>query len=251
MTEPGLAVAGGAGTLLALLLAGHTLGDFVFQSRSMVAYKGSSVRWLAAHAGVVTAVHAVVLLPFYVGPGLVLLLILGAGHLVLDRAKSRLGDSSLAWFAADQGLHLAALFAVWRIWIIWLGPEPTFPYDVGELRAVTTAAVLVAAYAFNVNGGAAIVAMVVRAHRLDAEPGEGVGPRELSRGRVIGILERMLALTMVLLGQWGALGLVFAAKSIARFRELEDRAFGEYYLIGTLTSLLVAVATGLAVKLAI
>lgn len=33
-----------------------------------------------------------------------------------------------------------------------------------------------------------------------------------------------------------------AAKSIARFKELEDRAFAEYYLVGTLMS--VAVATG-------
>jgi len=249
MTEPILAAGGAPGTLLALLLAGHTLGDFVFQSKSMVARKGDSARWLAAHAGVVTLVHLAVLLPVFAGPGLLLVLILGLGHVVLDRAKARLGDSSLAWFAADQGLHIAALFAVWRTWIVWLGAEPTFLYNAEELRIVTTAALLVTAYAFNVNGGAAIVAIVVRAHRLDQDSEGGVGPLALSRGQTIGILERMLVLTLVLLDQWGALGLVLAAKSIARFKELEDRAFGEYYLIGTLTSLLVATATGLTVKL--
>ena len=35
---------------------------------------------------------------------------------------------------------------------------------------------------------------------------------------------------------------VIAAKSIARFKALEQRHFGEYYLIGTLTSLLVTIA---------
>jgi hypothetical protein len=64
-------------------------------------------------------------------------------------------------------------------------------------------------------------------------------------GRVIGVLERFLTLILVLLGQWGALGLVVAAKSVARFRELEDKDFSDYYLIGTLASLLVAVGTGL------
>ena len=44
------------------------------------------------------------------------------------------------------------------------------------------------------------------------------------------------------------LGLVLAAKSIARFKELERQAFADYYLIGTLASLLVAVASGIAVR---
>lgn len=51
---------------------------------------------------------------------------------------------------------------------------------------------------------------------------------------------------LILLGQWGALMLLVAAKSIARFDELKERAFAEYYLVGTLASLLVAVGTGLA-----
>lgn len=248
MTDPILAAGGAPGTLLALLLAGHTLGDFVFQSKTMVARKGDSFRWLAAHASVVTAVHVAVLLPFFAGPGLLLVLILGAGHLILDRAKAWLGDASLAWFAADQGLHIAALFGVWRIWIFWLGAEPVFPYGTEELHIVTAAAILVSAYAFNVNGGGAIVAMVVHAHTSDEESDQGVGQQELSRNRVVGILERMIVLTLVLLGQWGAIGLLLVAKSIARFRVLENRALGDHFLIATLTSLLVATATGLAVK---
>jgi len=38
---------------------------------------------------------------------------------------------------------------------------------------------------------------------------------------------------------------------VARFRELERRAFSEHYLIGTLTSLLFAAATGTAVRWAV
>jgi len=70
-------------------------------------------------------------------------------------------------------------------------------------------------------------------------------------GRTIGSLERMLLLSLVLLGQWQAIGWIFAGKTVARFRELERRAFSEHYRIGTLTSLLFAAATGTAVRWAV
>ena len=71
---------------------------------------------------------------------------------------------------------------------------------------------------------------------------------ELARGRLIGILERALVLTLVLLGQYGALGFVVAAKALARFRGLDDRDFAEYFLIGTLASLLHAVVVGVGLQ---
>lgn len=40
---------------------------------------------------------------------------------------------------------------------------------------------------------------------------------------------------------WQAVALVVAVKSIARFEELKQRAFAEYFLVGTLTSVLVAI----------
>lgn len=74
------------------------------------------------------------------------------------------------------------------------------------------------------------------------------GAIDIARGRTIGSLERAIALTLVLLGQYGALGLIVAAKSVARFKALEDREFAEYFLIGTLASLLLALAGGLGLQ---
>jgi len=74
------------------------------------------------------------------------------------------------------------------------------------------------------------------------------GAIDIARGRTIGSLERAIALTLVLLGQYGALGLLVAAKSVARFKALEDREFAEYFLIGTLASLLLALAGGLGLQ---
>ena len=48
-----------------------------------------------------------------------------------------------------------------------------------------------------------------------------------------------------------AIGFVIAAKTIARFRLLDDRDFAEYYLLGTLASVGVAVLTGLVARAAL
>lgn len=68
-------------------------------------------------------------------------------------------------------------------------------------------------------------------------------PELYSAGRVIGNLERIIILTLVVAGQYGAVGLVVAAKSIAR-SEVISQGQAEYYLIGTLASILLSVAVG-------
>ena len=69
---------------------------------------------------------------------------------------------------------------------------------------------------------------------------------ELNAGRIIGILERFLMFFFVAIGQFAAVGFVIAAKGIVRYKELEDRNFAEYVLIGTLLSSLLAIITGFA-----
>lgn len=59
----------------------------------------------------------------------------------------------------------------------------------------------------------------------------------------------MVVLTLVLVNQWSAIGFVLTAKSVARFRKLEhDQTFAERYLVGTLTSVIVAGASGLLLR---
>ena len=67
-------------------------------------------------------------------------------------------------------------------------------------------------------------------------------------GAVIGILERTFVLTLVLIGEYSSIALIFTAKSIARFEELKDRKFAEYYLIGTLASILCALLVGILTR---
>ncbi|MEA2519628.1 MAG: hypothetical protein QOF49_1708 [Chloroflexota bacterium] len=88
---------------------------------------------------------------------------------------------------------------------------------------------------------------------LDPEPGSGrkaeppPAPVDGSArvGSTIGMLERILIVVFVLTGTESAIGFVVAAKTLARFRLLDDRAFAEYYLLGTLASVAVAIVSGL------
>ncbi len=150
------------------------------------------------------------------------------------------------WRSAGAGLALEiAALAVALVLAHLLGRERAS-------REVGRAMLLAAAYWYAMAGGIGIVDLVLRLVPVTEQQGGGgiaVPAAELGRGRLIGVLERAIALTLVLLGQYGALGLVIAAKALARFRGLEERDFAEYFLIGTLASLLVALAVGVGVKL--
>lgn len=72
---------------------------------------------------------------------------------------------------------------------------------------------------------------------------------EFNRGRIIGVLERILLFVFLLQGQFGAIGFVLAAKAFTRFKALDDRAFAEYVLIGTLLSACLALGVAATMRL--
>ena len=61
-------------------------------------------------------------------------------------------------------------------------------------------------------------------------------------GASVGTFERIFTVIFASLGQYAALGLLMAAKSMARYDRInKSPAFAEYYLIGTLYSILFAI----------
>ncbi|HOO28849.1 MAG TPA: hypothetical protein PLU43_10330 [Lachnospiraceae bacterium] len=73
----------------------------------------------------------------------------------------------------------------------------------------------------------------------------------LRTGRIIGKLERVIIAILVLCNQFAAIGFVLTAKSIARFKQLEDKEFAEKYLIGTLASVLIALIAAIVLRQAL
>ena len=233
--------------LLGLLFAGHAAADFLLQTRAMVRGKGQA-KWLGLHIATVLAAHVAALAPLLSPRVFAATIALALAHLAIDVGKTRIGArladrprAALVLFLLDQTLHVATLVGAW----LWLsgGPLPA-PRWITDVASATWIAWCFTGYAFNANGVGSLIA-----HFLDpltAAPPAVAPEPPAGRGRLIGILERTLVLTLLLVGQWGVIGFVLAAKSIARFEELKRQAFAEYYLIGTLLSVLFAIGTGLA-----
>jgi len=72
--------------------------------------------------------------------------------------------------------------------------------------------------------------------------------KENPRGRYIGMLERILIVVFVVSNLIQGLALIIAMKTLTRFKQFEDKRFAEYYLIGTLLSLLIGVILALMMK---
>jgi hypothetical protein len=96
--------------------------------------------------------------------------------------------------------------------------------------------------------GGAFIGMLLHpfAERV-GRPGSDVRGMEHA-GRIIGWIERALLYSLVLVGAPGAAALVIAGKSVARFPSFKEERFAEYYLIGSLMSLAIALGAALAVR---
>jgi len=239
--------------LLTVLLA-HLLGDFPLQSSSMVRAKHQGSRAYLAHG----AIHLLVLvlcvavfisfqwltsLWFWILAGLYI-----AVHLGIDRAKqglvstARLADSASV-FIVDQVLHVCTIVAL--AWFLirpsWTTLKSQFSWSAATADRVLQAAIVYVAVVF---AGGYLIRYLTR--NLSAgidRPGE-TAEQVKNAGMYIGWLERFLVVTAILVQSPSMVGLILTGKSIARFPELKER-FAEYFLIGTLLSIGLAVLGGL------
>jgi hypothetical protein len=227
--------------LLALLAAAHLASDLVPARRGSHAHEYPTFR--ARFAGAL-CVHAVVLAVAWIArpwPGLALIAASACVHALLanigPRVLPRELPGRLYAFLTLQALHAAVVVAAWSLWPDLGDARHRLPPWLGPVAAA------VAVFAFNVDRGSNLVSIVLRGLRDEDQPSGSTSTS--GAGRLIGILERWVLVTLILLGQWGGIGFVLAAKSVARFKELEaNRHFAEVYLVGTMTSVVIAMATG-------
>lgn len=248
--------------LFLLMVLAHVIADFILQGPQEAAGKcrGLPRAYLLHYGGHFFAL-ALLTHPYFSPATAAAWLALPAAHLLLDWLKNRFfspdhpADAFI--FLMDQALHLLLIFCAWQ----WVNPplcEPVAsfyrrllaPAGITHLHAASILLTAVV-YGFVIWGGAVLVRKV-----LDLEALRLPGPADKygdtrQAGRHIGMLERALILTLALDGAFTSIAFVFTAKSIARYKELENRDFAEYYLVGTLLSTLLAILGGLLLKAAL
>lgn len=233
-----------------IFLSAHIAGDFYFQSRGLAELKNKTRRGLLYHSLLYGLAFLATLL--VAKPGLPALAVIIIGHGLIDWLKysflhrddpkkkedKRLLREEAPWlFLLDQGLHLLLIYLAVSLWP-GSGPQAWFPargFD--ALRWM----LLLALVGKPANVSFKRVFTRFANYRSKTTTVEGAGS-------LIGFFERALTVIFVHMGQYSALGFVMAAKSLARFKLLsEDQGFAEYYLIGTLYSILFALLAYLVV----
>lgn len=235
-----------------LLMMGHLLGDFYFQTNKLAEKKRTSIVYTALHCLIYSLVMFAVLV---ITTGKLVecicpTLLIGVLHLLVDEIKCIVQKcvksikNELPIFVVDQIIHLGILFIISLLY--------TIKYDIAWIPGVSeellssmqNAPVIICAFLLCGKPAAIIVSLVFELIPKTIEKADfesvkiidGSKKENVRIGSWIGILEREIILMLGLLGQYGAIGFVIAAKSLARHSQLNEPAFAEKYLIGTLLS---------------
>jgi hypothetical protein len=226
--------------LIKLILA-HLLTDFVFQPGSWIESRNKKhfqSAYLYLH-GLITAVVALLLIGFHYW--WVALIIL-ATHILIDGWKSY-RPIQTKYFLIDQCLHLIVILICW--YFIFLDKEDL----IAAWDIINTPKTLIdiTAYVFVSFPAGILIGQLTKKWREQIADAPALG----NAGKWIGIIERIVILTLVFNHQYEAIGLLIAAKSLLRFSEANRPEIKtEYLLIGTLISITIAILTGLvALKL--
>jgi uncharacterized protein DUF3307 len=249
--------------VLALYLA-HLLTDFVFQSSHLVQQKKNAHAAGYFKHGAIHYVCAILAAAIFL-PGMVLALRFQAAvialtliHLLIDIckiqfAKSRPVADGATAFVVDQVVHFITIVLA----ACWIERTPLANVARGSLQVLRGQSdrilLLLVIYVVVIFACGYLIRFVTKPlmHHLgsgarqtgDSPPRET--PAQLSNaGMYIGWLERFLVLTALLLHSPATVGLIIAAKSIARYPQFHREQFAEYFLIGTLLSICTAFVGG-------
>ncbi len=228
-----------------LTILAHIVADFLLQTDTMIRLKNGSRRearrGMLQHGAVVAAATLAAMLPYAHLFILVWAPAIAIVHLGIDNlkrwAEGRAGNP-VAWFIIDQALHIISIF------LLLFAAERSSP-EVRQLLVEppwgaqfhsTDLLLRLAVFGYVVFAGRYFIDLVMK-HVVHLKPKV---EEDHSFGWLIGMLERALVLLLLFYGELGSIGLIIAAKSLARFKQLDEKEFAEYYLLGTLLSLFLA-----------
>lgn len=221
--------------LVKIILA-HLLSDFVLQPKSWIASRNSR-HFHSPHLyihGLITGVTALLLAGLNYWPAI---LFITLTHVLIDGWKSYKQDSS-KYFLLDQLFHLLIILITW--YFLFLFPEDLLAAwnHITEKNRI----IIITTYVFVMHPSGILISQLTRKWRDKIDDGITLG----NAGKWIGIIERIIILTLVLQHQYEAIGLLIAAKSLLRFNEANRPEIKtEYLLIGTLISISIAILAGL------
>ncbi len=216
--------------LLTIFLICHFLSDFHLQSQKVADRKNTDKAYLLIHLiwVAVPLILVTIFLPSIWGIGLFILL----SHSIIDFAKPYAAKffklNTLVTFLLDQALHLIIIILLATTIKDIILPE--YLTEAGEVLNLILFILLITKPTNVVFKIFFQKYQPQDNQKMDTIPGAGA---------TIGLLERIVMSICIIFNQFASIGLVFTAKSIARYNKIsESPTFAEYYLIGSLFSIL-------------
>ena len=228
---------------LKLILA-HLFGDFLFQPDSWVLDKEQKKiksKYLYIHI----LLHILLVFLFLWDLSLWYIpLIIGVSHYLIDISKLyfQTRKTKRWWFFIDQFLHFAVVVAIASYFK---------EIDFNLIQNPIFLKYFVAAVFLTVPTSVIIKNLLSVWSPITIEHSKIQTNSLVNAGKYIGILERLLVFTFIIINHWEGVGFMIAAKSVFRFSDLAEakqRKLTEYVLIGTLLSFGIAVITGIIVN---
>ncbi|MBU2976909.1 DUF3307 domain-containing protein [Alteromonas sp. C1M14] len=232
-------------TIFLLLLGAHFIGDFYLQPDRWIACRhqyGLRSPALYFHAAVhcVLALIALYLADVGLYKGLVAGAVITVSHFLIDWVKA--GKRSPLAFAIDQLAHVLIIILV----SLSFHPQPLWEIVNGHLTNISSDTLLyVVAYLLIFKPASIIIAQLLAQYtsQLNGAEGESLG----NAGKWIGYVERLLALSFILVDEYTGLGFLVATKTVFRVGDLSrqrDMRLTEYMMLGTLMSFAAALIVG-------
>jgi hypothetical protein len=167
--------------------------------------------------------------------------IIALTHFLLDGFKHKLSGNGFFgkyMFFIDQALHLLIIAVVVFFFDRWQGIAPSVEIPINFKYLLTATGYLVCLKPANI-----FIKEVFKATEIQVSSDNEMP----NAGKVIGVLERILTLTFIIVSQYSAVGFLIAAKSILRYRN-DETLKTEYVLIGTMLSFGIAVIAGIIIN---
>lgn len=227
-------------TLLRLIIA-HLLSDFLFQTDKMVQNKKWVSKEMFIHIGIVFITTSLFSFLWWQSILIAIVHYLIDGFKISAQDHIRFKTKKTQLFLLDQLAHFFIIFIVW----IFVFNKQSAVLDsvireINQLNFTLT----ITAYIFISYPLGFLIGLATNKISNEGNQSEKTD----KNGLRIGIFERIIILTFVLLSQYEAIGFLITGKSLLRFGSKDENKKSEYVLLGTMMSYAITIVFGILLK---
>lgn len=237
-----------------VFLTGHILGDFYFKVPAAAKGKNIHIKEFLINSTLYTVSMLLPCIIFLSKPLAIAAAILSGIHLLISVAKyfylrKQNIKKDCSVFCVEQSLHFLLIIIV-SCCMVYLQYSIQLSETAKKFLTILSLdyipflrifiLILINARPFNI----LIKLFLEKFKPAPAQAASSASAKnnpKTGAGALIGTLERWIILLLFCIEQYQLIGFILTAKSIARYKQLEDACFAEYYLLGTLLSSICAI----------